>query len=1059
MKLLLAAVAALALLPAAFALPCVPAPDGILSWWPFDEPNGTAVEDIADGHPGITVNGPLRQVGLVGGSLDFDGGNDYVSVGDSNDWALGLRNFTIELWANFDAPGSGTVGHPGDIFIGNDQGPFTVPKWFFALGGGVLNFHINGPGIGGPLFFPQVPFSPQVGRWYHLAVRRNESNYTLFINGTPVGSALNTYSIQNANAPLTIGQAEGLGYMTGRLDEVSMYLRALSDGQIRAVFEAGSGGKCKAFEIVTPSNITLQLGEFVSLLLEARLGNPPYAWSLASGTLPAGLALLPSGILNGTPEEAGSFPILLEAIDSANQTAQKNLTLEVLAAAPPADLLIETTGTTAVPGRPSDFFIFVKNEGTTPATDAQIMAALDPDVFEILYANPLPEGNFSEATNASLMLWAVSLAPGQSRLLHYRTQIRSATPVGEPIETEICTSSEALYPIWTECFSNAVFATRLCAPCVGICGVAANFCRVPSLITFPLCLRYFVACVSCSVTTVSPTGRTCLQSVWRTAFNCVRATGASLREFACAIYRAVTRGSLDPNEKVVLADTYIALDQELPYIIRFENIGTAEAEYITLVDRLPNTLNRSSIFVTAANGTQTALQDGQTTVLLEANRTRTVNVTIGNETIIIETPYLENWSVTLRNGTLNWSLGGIFLPPNGTNQVLFTARPVQGLQNGAEIRNNATIQFEIFEPLTTNETLNIIDTVAPACAMGALPNESNENFSINWSGSDPHGEVETYTILASENGGPFEPFLNYTRLTNFTFTGRQASTYAFLCIATDTAGNTEVQEPAGEAATTVRLLGPDLLASNARVIYPAVPRAGLPVLLGYTVRNLGIYPVDGFRYLFEPDSVEEILSSPLHLEAGQASDVRVSWVWDAAGPVVPRLTVDAEGTVAEIDEGNNALDFALDVLPNANSAPVIAPIAPISVAEGEIARITILATDADLDALQYGISDQRFRNASANVFEWQTRIRDAGTYAVTVFATDGTAWASANLSVEVRQNFDDADLDGYGYSFDCNDADPSVNPRAAERCGNRIDDNCDGRIDEGCGRKKPDQFS
>ena len=49
-----------------------------------------------------------------------------------------------------------------------------------------------------------------------------------------------------------------------------------------------------------------------------------------------------------------------------------------------------------------------------------------------------------------------------------------------------------------------------------------------------------------------------------------------------------------------------------------------------------------------------------------------------------------------------------------------------------------------------------------------------------------------------------------------------------------------------------------------------------------------------------------------------------------------------------------------------------------------------------------------------------------------------------------------ADLDGdgspgsFGYTEDCNDADPAIYPGAAEVCGDGVDNNCDGQIDEGC---------
>jgi len=222
---------------------CVQPPPGMVSWWSLDETSGMTAEERVGNNPGAHANGPVPADGMVRGALRFDGKNDYVAVADSDIWAFGADDFTIELWANFDKRGSGSLSHPGDIFIGNDEGPRNRRKWFFALGGGVLNFHINGPGIG-PKFFPRVSFSPIVGQWYHLAVVRKGSTYTIFVDGTPGGSAKNTDVILNPNAPLTIGQAENLGFMNGRLDEISIYNRALTQEELQAIYDAGIAGKC-----------------------------------------------------------------------------------------------------------------------------------------------------------------------------------------------------------------------------------------------------------------------------------------------------------------------------------------------------------------------------------------------------------------------------------------------------------------------------------------------------------------------------------------------------------------------------------------------------------------------------------------------------------------------------------------------------------------------------------------------------------------------------------------------------------------------------------------------
>ena len=234
--------------PRAIGQTCAPPPEGIISWWSFDETSGSTAEDFVGRFDGAHTNGPTPALGLVGGALRFNGANDYVVVQDDPIWAFGANNFTIEFWANFDTSGGGSIGHPGDIFIGSDEGGGTRNKWFFALGGGVLNFHLNGPSTGSR-FFPRAPFSPTPQQWYHLAVTREGSRYTIYVDGQASATATDSRAVPNANAQLTIGQAEQLGYFDGRLDEMTVYSRALSAVEIAAISDAGSAGKCAELQI------------------------------------------------------------------------------------------------------------------------------------------------------------------------------------------------------------------------------------------------------------------------------------------------------------------------------------------------------------------------------------------------------------------------------------------------------------------------------------------------------------------------------------------------------------------------------------------------------------------------------------------------------------------------------------------------------------------------------------------------------------------------------------------------------------------------------------------
>ena len=69
--------------------------------------------------------------------------------------------------------------------------------------------------------------------------------------------------------------------------------------------------------------------------LAASGGQPPYQWSIASGSVPAGFQLSAStGTLYGSTSQAGTYSFTVQGTDAASHTAQRSLSLVVSAAAP-----------------------------------------------------------------------------------------------------------------------------------------------------------------------------------------------------------------------------------------------------------------------------------------------------------------------------------------------------------------------------------------------------------------------------------------------------------------------------------------------------------------------------------------------------------------------------------------------------------------------------------------------------------------------------------------------------------------------------------------------------
>jgi prepilin-type N-terminal cleavage/methylation domain-containing protein len=211
---------------------------GLVGWWTFDEGTGTTTKDLSgNGNDGILCNistcgiqGPTWTTGKVGGSLRFDGVDDWVITANSIN--LANKDFTLIVWAK-------TIAQKpsGDYII--------FKHGYFAVACGTLNFVIRNDKPHYGLDYSGCYFTDstyiKAGEWYHFAFVNNNSNSVtdkIFINGALSSQAvLNPYA--GATSQLRIG-GEGSFYLSinGLIDEVRLYNRALSDSEIKALYDA-----------------------------------------------------------------------------------------------------------------------------------------------------------------------------------------------------------------------------------------------------------------------------------------------------------------------------------------------------------------------------------------------------------------------------------------------------------------------------------------------------------------------------------------------------------------------------------------------------------------------------------------------------------------------------------------------------------------------------------------------------------------------------------------------------------------------------------------------------
>ena len=146
--------------------------------------------------PFTVANGTSYSTSVNGGSGYFNRSTDFLSVASNTALNMGSSNFTVECWVYWN--GVNSTNGTNIIAKGNNSsyGPFAIGlrpgdailQGLSSTSGGDWEIAINGnQGL-------------SANTWTHLAYVRNGSSFTLYKNGTSIGSATNSNALpDNAN--------------------------------------------------------------------------------------------------------------------------------------------------------------------------------------------------------------------------------------------------------------------------------------------------------------------------------------------------------------------------------------------------------------------------------------------------------------------------------------------------------------------------------------------------------------------------------------------------------------------------------------------------------------------------------------------------------------------------------------------------------------------------------------------------------------------------------------------------------------------------------------------
>ncbi|MFH8407432.1 exo-alpha-sialidase [Streptomyces sp. NPDC018019] len=207
-------------------------------------PDPTTPDRGRHARPALVLGGARPVPGRFGAALAFDGRDDAVRLPFRRSLPLGSGDFTCSLWFRYRAASGeqpflwmGGVGvRSPQVALRGDPARGRISAFVTALDGAR------------PAATAEVattaPYND--GRWHHLALRRTGGRLTLGVDGTENRTVPDVPGSVSRNSVFGVhaGQkVDSRAHLTGALDEVRVYGRALSDGELARVREGNGRDK------------------------------------------------------------------------------------------------------------------------------------------------------------------------------------------------------------------------------------------------------------------------------------------------------------------------------------------------------------------------------------------------------------------------------------------------------------------------------------------------------------------------------------------------------------------------------------------------------------------------------------------------------------------------------------------------------------------------------------------------------------------------------------------------------------------------------------------------
>lgn len=184
----------------------------------FDEGLAGAAERSATFYGNATTV-DTESVFPGGHALSLDGVDSYISIPWSDPlFAYGTANFTIDFWVKFNALPTAESSFDRPLYHANVESPKAYVSMNLGISSGVkyISFYCEDPD--GSCYL-EGDVTVSTGVWYHIAVVRNSSTFTLYLDGTSIGTTTFAGTVPSVGTNVLIGKDDWGGYTNAYFDD------------------------------------------------------------------------------------------------------------------------------------------------------------------------------------------------------------------------------------------------------------------------------------------------------------------------------------------------------------------------------------------------------------------------------------------------------------------------------------------------------------------------------------------------------------------------------------------------------------------------------------------------------------------------------------------------------------------------------------------------------------------------------------------------------------------------------------------------------------------------